>query len=225
MSDIMTKHSSVLKLKKLGEDGTIEGYASTFGGEPDSYGDVIAAGAFAGSLEEHATKKTAPKMLWQHDMRQPIGKWTELIEDDKGLFAKGRLNLEVQQAREAYALLKEGDIDGLSIGYRVKNYSVDEETHVWTLNEIDLREVSIVSIGANENATVTSVKALKQHHDLENRLKAGEQLSEREFEIYLKGLGFSNSQAERAVRLHLKGQGEPDEAADARKFLEMLTSA
>jgi len=120
----------------------------------------------------------------------------------------------VQRGREAYALLKEGDIDGLSIGYRIKEYSVDTETGVWTLQKLDLIEVSVVSVGANEHAVVQSVKAAKAAHDLMEKLKAGDRLTEREFETCLKGLGFSNSQAERAARLHLKGQGEPVDAAD-----------
>ena len=71
-----------------------------------------------------------------------------------------------------------------------------------------------MSVGANENAVVQSVKAAKAAHDLTEKLKAGDRLTEREFEVWLKGLGFSNSQAERAARLHLKGQGAPANADD-----------
>lgn len=213
----------VLAIKDLKDSGEFEGYGSTFGGEPDSYGDVIAAGAYSDSLAAHQSKGTMPKMFWQHDSGQPIGKWLDAQEDDKGLLMHGKLNMGVQRGKEAYALLKEGDIDGLSIGYRIKEYSVDTESGVWTLEKLDLREVSVVSIGANESATISSVKAAKDSHELFERLKAGEQLSEREFERMLKGLGLSNSQAERAVRIHLKGQGEPDKAAsDARAFLDAM---
>lgn len=218
---LISKASPRLEIKSLSDEGEIEGYGSTFGGEPDSYGDVIAPGSFAASLAAHAAAGTMPKMFWQHDASQPIGKWVAAEEDERGLLMRGRLNMSVQRAREAHALLKAGDIDGLSIGYRIKRYSVDAETGVWTLEEIDLREVSIVSIGANENATVASVKAAKQAHELTEKLKAGDRLTEREFEAWLKGLGFSNSQAERAARVHLKGQGEPAKA-DPLAFLRAL---
>ena len=209
----------VLEIKALNDKGEIEGYGSTFGGEPDSYGDVIAPGAYADSLAAHKSKGTMPKMLWQHDPHEVIGRWTEAAEDGKGLILRGKLNMDVQRGREAYALLKDGAIDGLSIGYRIKAYSVDNDTGVWTLEKLDLFEVSVVTIGANENATVSSVKAMKAAHDIVERLKAGERLTEREFEMMLKGaLGFSNSQAERAARLCLKGQGEPAEAASAADF-------
>ena len=208
------KTAPVLEIKSLKESGEFEGYGSTFGGEPDAYGDVIAPGAYSESLAKHKAKGTMPKLFWQHNADEPIGKWLDANEDDHGLLMQGKLNMDVQRGREAYALLKAGDIDGLSIGYRIKEYSVDTENGVWTLEKLDLVEVSIVSVGANEHAVVQSVKAAKAAHDLTEKLKAGDRLTEREFETWLKGLGFSNSQAERAARLHLKGQGEPASAAE-----------
>lgn len=210
------KTAPVLEIKSLKDSGEFEGYGSTFGGEPDAYGDVIAEGAYSDSLAAHKAKGTMPKLFWQHNADEPIGKWTDAVEDSHGLLMRGKLNMDVQRGREAYALLKAGDIDGLSIGYRIKEYSVDTDSGIWTLEKLDLIEVSIVSVGANENAVVQSVKAAKAVHDLTEKLKAGDRLTEREFETWLKGLqlGFSNSQAERAARLHLKGQGEPADAAD-----------
>lgn len=223
LDEILTKTAPLLEIKALKESGEFEGYGSTFGGEPDSYGDVIAAGAYADSLAEHKAAGTMPKMFWQHNPSEPIGKWLEAEEDDTGLLLRGKLNMNVQRGREAHALLQEGDIDGLSIGYRIRKHSVDDDTGVWTLEKLDLLEVSVVSIGANRNAVVSSVKAAKAAHNLMERLKAGDRLTEREFEIWLKGLGFSNSQAERAARLHLKRQGEPAEAADdGLEFLRAL---
>jgi len=207
-----------IKADSLKETGEFEGYGSTFGGKPDSYGDVIAPGAFSESLNSGVM----PKMFWQHDPSKPIGKWLDAKEDGKGLFMRGKLNMDVQQAREAYSHLKNEDIDGLSIGYRIKEYSVDTDTGVWTLEKLDLREVSIVSIGANDSAVITSVKAAKQLQQLTDKLKAGDRLTEREFEVWLKGLGFSNSQAERAARLHLKGQRESAGADEALAFLQAM---
>ena len=216
------KTAPVLEIKSLKENGEFEGYGSTFGGEPDAYGDVIAPGAYTESLARHKAKGTMPKLFWQHNSDEPIGKWLDANEDNHGLLMQGKLNMDVQRGREAYALLKAGDIDGLSIGYRIKEYSVDTESGVWTLEKLDLVEVSIVSVGANENSVVQSVKAAKAAHDLTEKLKAGDRLTEREFEVWVKGLGFSNSQAERAARLHLKGQGEPAYAADGVAFLRAL---
>ena len=222
--DIERDSVPVLEVKALDDQsGEFEGYASTFGGEPDSYGDVIAAGAFAQSLADHAAKGTMPKLLWQHDSREPIGRWLQAKEDVRGLWVRGKLNMSVQRGREAYALLKEGDIDGLSIGYRIKEYSVSEDTGVWTLLRLDLKEISVVSIGANENATIASVKSARAMAEIKEKLAAGDLLTVRELETAFKGLGLSNSQAERAARVHLKGQGEPAKAAsDALDFLRAM---
>ena len=67
-------------------------------------------------------------------------------------------------------------------------------------------------------------KAAQNSHEVIERLKAGDQLTEREFEVLFKGLSLSNSQAERAVRVNLKGQGEPVKAAtELEAFLKALT--
>lgn len=208
--------------------GEIEGYGSTFGGEPDSYGDVIAKGAYSASLKAHADRGTMPKMFWQHDPGEVIGRWLEASEDNIGLKLRGRLNMGVRRGAEAYALLKEGDIDGLSIGYRIRKHEVDDTTGVWTLKELDLFEVSVVSIPANDKALVASVKTARATHEITEKLRAGDRLTEREFETLLKGtLGFSNSEAERAARILLKGQGEPASAAqpDAMALLTALRAS
>jgi len=212
METMIKKHQPFLDVKLIDVEGEFEGYASVFGGEPDAYGDVIASGAYADSLAKHEAMGSMPKMLWQHDAGSPIGKWKSMREDEKGLWVHGRLNMGVQRGKEAYALLKAGDIDGLSIGYKIKEYSSDEETGIWTLEKIDLHEVSVVTMPASDMSLVNSVKAARAAHELTERLKAGDQLTGREFELFLKGLGLSNSQAERAVRIHLNGQGDPAKA-------------
>lgn len=143
---------------KAAEDGTIEGYGSVFG-NPDSYDDVIAPGAFAASIAEHKAAGTMPAMLWQHDCDDLIGVWTEMSEDANGLRLKGRLCLDVAQGKEAHALLKMGAINGLSIGFMSKQWSYDQETEIRTLTEIELWEVSLVTFPANKKARVTQVKS------------------------------------------------------------------
>lgn len=147
-----------IELKEISEDGKFSGYASTFGGEPDSYGDVIAPGAFAASLQANGYGGNGVKMLWQHDSDDPIGVWSLLREDTKGLYVEGQLALKVQKGAEAYELLKIGAVNAMSIGFRVKRYSVDDEKNVRTLEEVELYEISLVTFPANTNATVLAVK-------------------------------------------------------------------
>ena len=141
-----------------GEAGTIEGYASPFGGEPDSVGDIVAPGAFARSLAEHKAEGTAPLMLWQHDTTEPIGVWTDIREDGTGLFVKGRLVLETERGREAHALLKAGALNGLSIGFRTRD-AERRNGGGRVLKDLHLIEISLVSVPAATRARVTSVKS------------------------------------------------------------------
>jgi HK97 family phage prohead protease len=146
------------ELKAAGDDGTVEGYGSVFGVR-DDYDDVIARGAYVASLVAHKAAGTMPAMLWQHDPSAPIGVWTEMVEDSKGLKIKGQLALDTVKGKEAHALLKMGAINGLSIGFLAKQWAYDRETDVRTLTEIDLWEVSLVTFPANDKARITGVKA------------------------------------------------------------------
>ncbi|WP_108259337.1 HK97 family phage prohead protease [Mangrovicoccus ximenensis] len=199
------------EIKALGEDGTVEGYAAVFG-NVDGGGDRLVPGAFRAGLAKAAAEGRSIPMLWQHDPDRPIGVWTELQEDDRGLKAAGQLILDVGQAREAHALMKAGALGGLSVGYRT--VKAGNDGGVRQLEEVDLWEVSPVTFPMNRLARLTAVKAEGAEAELE-KLRAGERLTEREFERLLKGsLGLSNSQAERAARVHLKGQGDPAGGAD-----------
>lgn len=140
--------------------GSFTGYASRFNAEPDCYGDVIARGAFAPSIAAHTDAATWPLMLWQHDTSEPIGVWTEIREDADGLFVRGELILETARGREAHALLKARALNGLSIGFRVIK---DERRNGGgrLIKQVELLEISIVSLPALSAARVTDVKSAK----------------------------------------------------------------
>ncbi|MCA3378980.1 MAG: HK97 family phage prohead protease [Roseomonas sp.] len=147
-----------LDLRAAGEEGVIEGFGSVFGQE-DSYGDVVVPGAFAASLAEHRAANTMPAMLWQHRQDMPIGVWESMEEDQRGLRVKGRLAMDVAQAREAFALVKAGAISGLSIGFMTKEDEYDPQSGIRTVRAVDLWEVSLVTFPAAKSARVTRVKA------------------------------------------------------------------
>lgn len=137
-----------------GDAGTIAGYASVFGPPADRHGDVIAPGAFAKSL----ASGDKPLMLWSHDLSEPIGTWTSIKEDSKGLHVTGRLTLETRRGAEAYALLKDGALNGLSIGFRT--VAADELPGGGRLlTEIELAEISLVTLPSASRARITSVKS------------------------------------------------------------------
>jgi HK97 family phage prohead protease len=142
-------------LGRTSEAGTIEGYASLFG-VADTGGDIVMAGAFARSLARRGA--AGVKMLWQHKAAEPIGVWTALMEDARGLKAVGRLDLDVARAREALSLMKTGAIDGLSIGFRAQRADRDRKSGLRRLHEIDLWEISIVTFPMLPAARVDKIK-------------------------------------------------------------------
>ena len=165
--------AALLDLKAEGNKGEISGYGSTFGGEPDSYGDIIAQGAFSESLAAHKAAGTMPKMFWQHDPGEPIGVWDEVREDATGLWVKGRLLTDVAKGREAASLIAAKAIDGLSIGYRTLKARKDDHGKR-LLTELELWEVSLVTfpmlpqarVGAKgDDRDAAEIRALAQAFD------------------------------------------------------------
>lgn len=138
--------------------GQITGYGSVFG-VVDDYGDIVAPGAFSKSLSDWKAKGKLPKMLWQHDSDDPIGVWTDMVEDSRGLRCTGELLLSVKKGAEAYEHAKAGTIDGLSIGFSARDRSYDETAGTRTLKTVDLWEVSLVTFQACEPAQIDGVKS------------------------------------------------------------------
>jgi HK97 family phage prohead protease len=164
---------------------TFSGYGAVFG-NVDSYGDVIAPGAFAKSLAQHLTEGTEPMMFLNHDAfgSLPIGRWTDMSEDGYGLKVSGEL-LDTSMGRDTYVALKAGALNGLSIGFRPIAFDMRSkpEDPRRTLKEVDLVEVSVVTLPANTKARVQAVKSM------------GEDLSVRDLEQLLRECGLSKSES------------------------------
>lgn len=146
-----------LECKRGAPDGTITGYASTFGPPPDSYGDIIERGAFTATLASWAAKGRLPPLLWQHDGAKPLGAITALREDSHGLALEARLLVEADPlARTALAHVQAGSVIGLSIGFQTTKFRPGTGDVRRYIQAVDLFEVSLVSIPANSNANLDS---------------------------------------------------------------------
>ncbi|WP_411891937.1 phage major capsid protein [Yoonia sp. SDW83-1] len=141
------------------DTGLIKGFASTYGGEPDAAGDVIAPGALTNSLAQIKTEGRTLKILRAHDPNKPIGRWLTLTDTPTGLMVEGKLTLDNTDGADAYALIKDGTLDALSIGYAVKDFD-PRPGGGRTLTEIELVEISVVTFGANARAKITDVKGV-----------------------------------------------------------------
>jgi HK97 family phage prohead protease len=141
------------RLTDLGND-EFEGYASLFG-KADGAGDVVAPGAFAASLRRRPASQV--RMLYQHSALEPLGVWETIREDARGLYVRGRLVLDVRRARDVRALIAEGALDGLSIGFRTVRARRDPASGRRILTEIDLWEISVVTFPLLSGSAVTAV--------------------------------------------------------------------
>lgn len=203
----MERKEATFEVKRAPDgEGRFEGYASVFGAV-DRGADVVERGAFARSLSERK-----PKMLWQHNIREVIGSWEEVKEDDYGLYVKGRLFTDLPRGAEAMTLLREGEIDRMSIGYMVKEAT--EEGRTRKLTDLDLFEVSLVTFPMLDAARVTAVKA--DHVE-----------TERDFELFLRDAGFSRKEAKAIAAGGFKAcqrdAGRGDETESLKALMAQLT--
>ena len=147
----------------VNDEGIFEGYLSTYD-DVDSYGTYFIPGAWDKSIERFNSGEVIP-VLWSHDRSKPIGKFTELKSDEKGLWGRGKLTLEDPQAKIAYAHMKDGSVMGLSVGFEMDydNVIYNRLLDALGIAEADLFECSVVVFPANSNAKITNYKS--QNHD------------------------------------------------------------
>ena len=144
-----------IQVKALSDtEGAFSGDLSVYG-NIDDVGDIVEHGFFDSTL----AKTTHFPLLWQHDTTQPIGSFDVVSSDGPALVIDGKFNLATQKGREAYALLKDGDIDGLSIGYTVTDYKYDGDG-IRHLYDGELMEGSLVTFPANRLARAQAKQRL-----------------------------------------------------------------
>jgi len=161
-----------LKIKTLDDAGRIEGVAAGYG-NVDLAGDTFAPGAFKDSLATHRERGTSPAMLLHHDMQRPVGRWETFSETSDGLFVTGKLAIGVPDGDIAYALLREGALTGISVGYQYKTADAKSQAAGGLLlRKAELLEASLVAVPCNPLAQVSSVKSIRSARDIEEMLKA-----------------------------------------------------
>lgn len=181
----MSKVKSCVKSQLMEDGGIVKGYASTFDREPDAYGDVIAKGAFAKTLEKWEKLNEEGRyipLLWGHDTDNPesnIGRVVNAYEDERGLFIEAEYDKDNPRAQYVRKLVNEGRVYQFSFAYEVKDWAtvtLEDGTKANELREIELFEVSVVQIPANSHATVEESKAMEEKTGRRNSAKDSEVL-------------------------------------------------
>lgn len=167
---ITKTYNCPFEIKAVRDNGTFEGYGSVFHVK-DAHRDIVAPGAFTETLQKHRAAGTMPALLWQHRMDEPCGVFTSMQEDVRGLRVSGQLAMKTTRGAETYEFLRIGAVSGLSIGFQTKAESFDRKTGIRTLTKIDLHEVSIVTLPANDAARIETVKGIQTIRDAEGVLR------------------------------------------------------
>lgn len=164
----MERKQFEVSIKEAGEqDGEhyIIAYASTFHKDPDSYGDIVAPGAFKGTLERWKESGNPIPLLYGHRMDDPlynIGHITEAEEDETGLKVRGVFDTSTERGAYAAKLAAESRLTKLSFAYDVLDaarVTLEDGTKANELRELELYEVSLVVVPANSHAEVIEAKA------------------------------------------------------------------
>ena len=199
----MERFIAPIEIKEAKADGSFTGYAAVFNNE-DLGADVILPGAFKSAK---TTRDGKVRIALYHDLHRLAGKST-FEQDSHGLRVEGQLNLDVSYVKDAYALMKSGELDGLSVGFNIlKDGSKWEERdgrYVRIISAAELWEYSIVPFGMNPEALVDSVKSI------------------RDFEAQLRGLGYSQREAKALAAGGFKSLGHRDGAPDSETLADEL---
>lgn len=192
-----------IEIKEAKADGTFTGYAAVFN-NVDLGGDVILPGAFT---QAKTTTDGQIRIALNHDLRQLAGK-AKFAQDGHGLRVDGQLSLGVSYVKDAYALMQDGVLNGLSVGFNILDGGAEWEDrngrYTRIISKAELWEFSIVPFGMNPEALVESVKSI------------------RDFEAQLRGLGYSQREAKALASGGFKSLGHRDGGPDSETLADEL---
>ena len=162
------KSFEVKDLTYNGESRTISGYAAIFNNK-DKVNDILVKGCFAKSINDRGPESNANDkiiMLWQHDMKEPIGKISVLREDDKGLYFEAVID-DVERGNQALKQLESGTLNQFSIGYSYvrEKCEYDPNLDAYIVKEVVLYEISVVSIGCNGETEYLGLKSMDDPYE------------------------------------------------------------
>ena len=155
-------------------NGSLEGYASTWIREPDSYGDIIEPGAFTETIKKREETGHPFPLCFNHDFNAVIGAVESVKDTEKGPFIEAKF-LDTALAQDVRKMLESGAIYQFSFAYDIKgrrNPTEEEEKEgvVNVLTDLEVFEISVVTVPANQNAVVTEVKAGRRNRKADEEI-------------------------------------------------------
>ena len=137
----------------------IAGYANTT--DKDRTGDIVTAQAWAKGVENY---RKNPVLLYQHKHACPIGRVDKVTVDRKGLFVEANVSDAAEKLHSVHSLINDGALKSFSVGFRVKDGKYDQKTDSMTITEVELLEISVVSVPANQESLFSVRKSFEDNH-------------------------------------------------------------
>lgn len=177
-------HSDNIEIKAASSEKKsfrIAGYANTVA--KDRTGDVVTAEAWTKGIENY---RKNPVLLYQHDHSKPIGRAESIVVDKKGIFVEGAVSDAAEKLHGVQTLIKDGALKSFSVGFRVKDADFDRASDTFLIKDLELLEISVVSVPANQDSLFSIRKSFEDAEGYEEFKKQFEIEAEEELSVEVK---------------------------------------
>ena len=165
-------------VKKGSKSLKIAGYANTI--TKDRAGDVVTAEAWAKGVENY---RRNPVLLYQHKHDSPIGRVDKITVDKKGIFVEAAVSEAAERNQGIQTLIRDGALKSFSVGFRVKDGKYNREDDSMMITDVELMEISVVSVPCNQDSLFSIRKSFESDSDFEEFKKSFEPASEDEVKM------------------------------------------
>ena len=165
-------------VKKGSKSLKIAGYANTI--TKDRAGDVVTAEAWAKGVENY---RRNPVLLYQHKHDSPIGRVDKITVDKKGIFVEAAVSEAAERKQGIQTLIRDGALKSFSVGFRVKDGKYNREDDSMMITDVELMEISVVSVPCNQDSLFSIRKSFESDSDFEEFKKSFEPASEDEVKM------------------------------------------
>lgn len=165
-------------LSKGSKSLKIAGYANTT--SKDRAGDIVTAEAWAKGVENF---RQNPVMLYQHKHDCPIGRFNQITVDKKGIFVEGTVSEAAEKNHGIHTLIKDGALKSFSVGFRVKDGKYNSADDTMLITEVELLEISIVSVPCNQESLFSLRKSFDTTDDYRSFVESFDKATEEEVKM------------------------------------------
>ena len=165
-------------IKKGSKSLKIAGYANTI--VKDRAGDVVTAQAWAKGVENY---RRNPVLLYQHKHENPIGRVEKITVDKKGIFVEAAVSEAAEKNHGVQTLIKDGALKSFSVGFRVKDGKYNREDDSMMITDVELLEISVVSVPCNQDSLFSIRKSFDSENDYKEFVKSFEDADENEIKM------------------------------------------